>query len=518
MSGSDTSEFLVPELGVNTGEGVVGSGELDDDYLAAQTWHHELLDLTDAAAVAAVPASTDGTAPPPEPSHPPPSPPAAAATQTVVATVVPAPAAAPAAVPKWEESVQELSPQQAQSLCGGDEIGAVERLVCAIRQKGDSVYMCRTFTPEYAKMVLDDITLDDNMAVATCLYTEPKPEKLVQGKDYMSGSMGLSGRDVFRLHKGDGVVHYCFACEEWVGGKFSCKQDHIKGNHRQKVEDLAFKEGQETQQRRSKKVWNKNSALNRQVGDGLRDAFDLHSHTTSDWGPESHSCEGVPPQARTKQRARRGPGSDEVRVDERGQIHPRSEGSDNSAETARACRPFQGGLLAEAEGAAVGSNVELRERVITQAMSQAPSDEMAYIQRRIGSTDPEDNSLPEVRELAAKYAAEYAAKSDFDRMMKFSNTKAHIMEQRVDEIRNGYCAWMTAREMHQLILDGKVADAWDRALLDGRAQAHNDRQRAAGAILRQFDPQALADPNHPGHASAVAAANFDKVCAVMEDY
>eukprot|EP01049_Picozoa_sp_SAG25_P006279 SAG25_NODE_465_length_7765_cov_162.049048_6_plen_561_part_00 len=335
-------QLLERELVGSTGEGVVGSGELDEGFLAAYL-DHEPLDFTDAAAVAAdddtapggiagpaepaeqplpaaaataaaaaaaatptaattavrastaaaaaastaapaaVPATSDGTAPPPEPSYPPPSP------------------------PPWETHVRELSPQQAQSLCGGEEIDAVERLVCAIRQKGDSVYTCDTFTPEYAKMVLGDKTLDDKMAVATCLYTKPKQEKLVQGKDYMSGSMGLSGRDVFRLHKGDGVVHYCFACEEWVGGSVSCKQDHIKGNHRQKVEDLVFKEGQETQQRRALKVWNKNFALHRQGGDGWHDPFDLHSDTTSNWhcGPESHGCEGVPLQARTKQRARR---------------------------------------------------------------------------------------------------------------------------------------------------------------------------------------------------------------------
>jgi hypothetical protein len=152
--------------------------------------------------------------------------------------------------------------------------------------------------------VLDDITLDDNMAVATCLYTEPK---LVRGKDHMSQQMGVPGRRVFVKKKGDGVVHYCFVCKKWVGGKFSCKQDHIKdNNHKKAVEKLVFKEGQETQQRRALKVWNKNNALNRQAG--WRDAFDLHSHTTSDWhwGPESHSyCEGAPPQARTKQRARR---------------------------------------------------------------------------------------------------------------------------------------------------------------------------------------------------------------------
>lgn len=133
------------------------------------------------------------------PSEPaPPETAAAAAAAVPTAAAVPvttaAPAAAPATaaaaaapLPRWRQRVLGLPPAEAAAVCGGNEQGAVDRLVTGIIARGSAAeaYMCDTFEPDMARLIMakyknfsgstGGVTTDDQAVAAWYLQHAPDP-------------------------------------------------------------------------------------------------------------------------------------------------------------------------------------------------------------------------------------------------------------------------------------------------------------------------------------------------------
>jgi hypothetical protein len=336
------------------------------------------------------------------PSEPaPPETAAAAAAAVPTAAAVPvttaAPAAAPATaaaaaapLPRWRQRVLGLPPAEAAAVCGGNEQGAVDRLVTGIIARGSAAeaYMCDTFEPDMARLIMakytisgstDGVTTDDQ-AVAVCLLYAPDPHAhdphaRQSHPPGVSNNMGRSSR------QGKPLYH-CKLCGMWHRAGSGAEHEKLP-RHKKKLLEMKKEEGRvegrEEQARRSTKVSDKNNKTRTdELGfpdrDKWRDPFDVQSHTTDCFvgctcgAPGCPSLGGGGGSGGGGGRTVPGPGSDEVRVDERGRIHLRSEdGSGNPAETARACRHVSSsqGQLAE-----TGAEIE-RAREQGQAAQSA---------------------------------------------------------------------------------------------------------------------------------------------------